>query len=263
MIRNVLYGTLAVAILLILIVLATPSKPKSLTVQSDTSTQSKANLANVRASQSDQQNPLYPIVKVVDGDTITVDIDGAPETIRLIGIDTPETVDPRKTVQCFGKEASDTTKALLSGRKVTLERDGTQDERDKYGRLLAYVYRDDGLFINKYLVEQGFAHEYTYNLPYNYQAEFRAAQKTAQTEHRGLWAPGVCDSSVAPSPAPAVASAPPQDVSKYSCAGNLYDCTDFSSHTEAQAVYEMCGGANNDVHNLDRDKDGDACESLP
>ena len=138
---------------------------------------------------------LYTVIKVVDGDTVTLSIKGVSETIRLIGVDTPETVDPRKTVQCFGREASDKTKSLLTGRKVTIEKDPTQGDRDRYGRLLAYVYRDDGLFVNKYLVEYGYGHEYTYHVPYKYQTEFKVAQKTAESRQRGLWAAGVCDTS--------------------------------------------------------------------
>jgi hypothetical protein len=90
--------------------------------------------------------PLMAVVEVVDGDTIKVSVDGAVETIRLIGIDTPETKDPRKPVQCFRWEASAKAEELLAGRRVRLEADDTQDDRDKYGRLLRYVWRDDGLF---------------------------------------------------------------------------------------------------------------------
>ena len=120
-------------------------------------------------------------------------MDGKTETLRLIGIDTPETVDPRKPVQCFGKEASNKAKELLTGKKVRIEMDGSQGERDKYGRLLAYIYREDGLFYNKYMIAQGYAHEYTYDTLYKYQAEFKAAQKEAQDNQRGLWNPATCN----------------------------------------------------------------------
>lgn len=89
---------------------------------------------------------LYKVSQVVDGNTIKVDLNGTIETIRLIGINTPETVDPRKPVECFGKEASDKAKALLSNTNVSLEADPTQGERDKYGRLLRYVFMEDGTF---------------------------------------------------------------------------------------------------------------------
>lgn len=135
----------------------------------------------------------YQVEKVVDGDTIEVNIAGVVEKIRLIGIDTPETVDPRKAVQCFGKEASDNSKKLLEGQSVKLEADDTQDNRDKYKRLLRYVILEDGTNFNKKLIEDGYAHEYTYDIPYKYQSEFKTAQKDAQENNRGLWSPDTCD----------------------------------------------------------------------
>lgn len=214
------------------------------------------------------QPTLYTVTKVVDGDTIAISMNGSIETIRFIGIDTPETVDPRKPVQCFGVEASNKTKELLTGKSVYLEYDSTTGMRDKYDRLLAYIYREDGVFINKYLVENGYAYEYTYNTAYKYQAEFKAAQKSAETAQRGLWASGVCEeeeSTPAPqtTPEPQPTYTPPPSTSGYSCSANIYNCGDFSTHAEAQAVYEMCGGVNNDIHKLDGDHDGEACESLP
>lgn len=105
---------------------------------------------------------LFPVVAIVDGDTIKVSIDGNVETLRLIGIDTPETKDPRKPVQCFGKEASAKAAELLSGRRVRLETDPTQGDRGEYGRLLRYLWREDGLFFNEWMIRNGYAHEYTY-----------------------------------------------------------------------------------------------------
>src|SRR3712207_834205 len=96
------------------------------------------------------QENEYEVVKVVDGDTLDVkNKEGITERLRLIGINTPETVDPRKPVECFGKEASNRAKTLLHGGTVTLEFDPTQDTRDKYGRLLAYVILPDGTNYNK------------------------------------------------------------------------------------------------------------------
>ena len=132
----------------------------------------------------------YALVdQVVDGDTIRIKTgDGKDEAIRLIGIDTPETRDPRKPVQCFGREASAKTKELLLGKKVKLEADPTQDERDKYHRLLRYVILEDGTNINQYLIEEGFAHEYTYESnPYRYQKDFLAAENRAREAGKGFW----------------------------------------------------------------------------
>ena len=140
----------------------------------------------------------YPVVKVVDGDTITILKDGEKVTVRLIGLDTPETLDPRKPVQCFGKEASDKAKQILSGSDVRIETDPSQGEYDKYGRLLAYVYapanvRPQGILINEYMISEGYGHEYTYNLPYTYQAQFKAAEQSAREAKKGLWADGACE----------------------------------------------------------------------
>lgn len=149
--------------------------------------------ADQGASTQAQKSDLVKVVSVVDGDTIKVLIDGTTKTVRLIGIDTPETVDPRKPVQCFGKEASDKTKTILSGKMVRLESDPTQGDLDKYQRLLRYVYLDDGTFFNKLLIQQGYAHEYTYEIPYEYQAKFKIAERTAREAQLGLWSPTTCN----------------------------------------------------------------------
>jgi micrococcal nuclease len=134
----------------------------------------------------------YLVTDIVDGDTIKVTIDGTTETLRIIGINTPETVDPRRPVQCFGKEASDKAKELLDGQYVTLERDMTQDNRDKYGRLLRFVFIN-GDDYGKEMIREGYAYEYTYNIPYKYQAEYKEAQRRAKGEGNGLWRSGVCN----------------------------------------------------------------------
>ena len=134
-----------------------------------------------------QEATLSPVVRVIDGDTIVVEINGAQERIRLIGVNTPETVDSRKQVECFGKEASAFVKNLLSGKSVRLESDTTQGDRDKYGRLLHYVFLEDGTLLNKTIIIEGYGHEYTYRTPYRYQAEFKTAERTAREEKRGLW----------------------------------------------------------------------------
>ena len=134
------------------------------------------------------------VIRVIDGDTIKVLINNKEETIRLIGIDAPETVDPRKTVECFGKKASDKAKEILTAKPITLESDPTQGDRDKYNRLLRYVFLND-LNFNKFMISSGYAHEYTYqNNPYRYQAEFKNAQRTAREENKGLWNGSICNS---------------------------------------------------------------------
>ncbi len=127
------------------------------------------------------------VVRVVDGDTIVVRLGGTEEKVRLLGIDTPESVDPRSPVQCFGKEASAHTAALLPpGTKVRLVRD--VEARDRYSRLLAYVYRDDdGAFVNLQLAQEGYAAVLTYPPNVAHAAEITAAAADARSAGRGLW----------------------------------------------------------------------------
>jgi len=146
------------------------------------------------ATTTSTPEQLFPVVRVIDGDTIVVLINGTDETVRLLGMDTSETVDPRKPVQCFGPEASLETKSLLDGREVSLQSDEAQSDRDKYGRLLRYVFRDDGLFVDEFLVKQGFAREYTYfGVAYKYQTAFRTDQVVARNAGLGLWATSTCN----------------------------------------------------------------------
>ncbi len=125
--------------------------------------------------------------RVVDGDTVVVDIDGQRETVRLIGIDTPETVKPNSPVECFGPEASAATKALLpEGTPVRLERD--VEARDDYDRLLVYLHRSiDGLFVNLELVRTGYATLLTFPPNVAHVDDFVAAAETARAEGLGLW----------------------------------------------------------------------------
>ena len=135
---------------------------------------------------------LYCITHVVDGDTLDLDMDGKRVRVRLIGINTPETVDPRRAVECFGKEASNKAKEILSGKWVSVEPDPSQDAYDKYGRKLLYVYSVDGTLFNKQMIEEGYAFEYTYRYPYKYQQEFKTAEHEARIHERGLWSKNTC-----------------------------------------------------------------------
>ncbi len=129
----------------------------------------------------------YSITRVVDGDTIIANIDGKDTTIRLIGVDTPETVHPSKSVQYYGKEASNFTKNLLQGEKVYLVTDPQQGKTDRYGRTLAYVYRaPGGLFVNAEIIRQGYGHAYG-RYPFKYLEEFRRLEKFSRDAEKGLW----------------------------------------------------------------------------
>jgi len=190
-------------------------------------------------------------VEVVDGDTIKAIVFGKVETIRLIGIDTPESVHPSEPVACFGPNASQAAR-VLRGRLVMLEADPSQGDRDRYGRLLRYVFLD-GRNFNRYLIAEGFAHEYTYDGPYKYQAEFKAAERQARATGKGLWSS--CPAETPSAPAPSSPSAAPlQDK----------DCKDFATQEEAQAYFDKNGGsATNNVDRLDgNDHDGIVCESI-
>lgn len=135
-----------------------------------------------------QNLEFYPVAKVVDGDTIKVDRGEEVVSVRLIGVDTPESVHPKKPVECFGKEASTYVKALIEGKQVALEHDPTQGDRDKYNRRLRYVILENGEILNEKLILDGYAFEYTYQVPYLYQQQFKNAQQIAQNDQRGLWA---------------------------------------------------------------------------
>jgi micrococcal nuclease len=127
------------------------------------------------------------VVEVVDGDTIAVEVAGRREDVRLLGIDTPETVHPTKPVECFGPEASAQTEQLLPpGTRVRLERD--VEPRDHYGRLLAYVHRvDDDLFVNRSLVDGGFADVLIIEPNHAYAGDLRAARAEADRAGKGRW----------------------------------------------------------------------------
>lgn len=273
-------------------------------------TNQEATAAGQEAETETQPTVTSKVIKVVDGDTVTVETNGVRETIRIIGINTPETVDPRKPVECFGQEASARAHELLDNQTVILEADSTQGERDKYDRLLRYVFLSDGSDFGKQMISEGYAYEYTYSTPYKYQQDYKTSQSDAENARRGLWADSACsdatgdsgtpqeattttDTSVqspntasatdsttdteqtttttTASEAPATTapmipeSASPTTTTSCSCSSNSYNCGDFTTHAEAQAVHDCCvAQVGYDIHKLDgTDDDGLACESLP
>ncbi|MBE0428749.1 MAG: thermonuclease family protein [Thermoleophilia bacterium] len=126
-----------------------------------------------------------PVIEVVDGDTLRAIVGGRPQSVRLIGIDTPETL-PGEPAECYGPEAAARLAGLVEGKTVRLEADPSQGDRDRYGRLLRYVFLD-GVDINRLLVEEGFAREFTFRTAYRYQTEFKEAEAAAREDGRGLW----------------------------------------------------------------------------
>lgn len=128
----------------------------------------------------------YRVVEIEDGDTITVDMDGTNERIRFIGVDTPETHDPRKPVQCFGHAATNFTKGLIGSQPVRLVSDSLSDNRDRYNRLLRYIYLPDGRLVQAEIIKHGYGFAYT-SFPFTKSNEFRFYQAQARKEGRGLW----------------------------------------------------------------------------
>ena|SRR3989344_4593299 len=141
-------------------------------------------IESLPASQSAQ---LVKAVRVIDGDTIKLE---TGETVRYIGIDTPETKHPQKKLQCFGKEAMQKNKELVEGKLIKLEKDIS--ETDRYSRLLRYVYlptdaSPSGIFINEYLVREGFAHTSTFPPDVKYSDHFINLEYQAREKNFGLW----------------------------------------------------------------------------
>ncbi len=163
-----------------------PQKPVEITKEATSSV-----VANL-SSREGEASESATVARVIDGDT--VELEGGRK-LRYIGIDTPETVDPRTPVQCFGVEAKEENKRLVDGKTVRLEKDVS--ETDKYGRLLRYVYVDD-LMVNDFLVRQGFAHASTYPPDVKYNQQLLEAEQEARENERGLWAECPADSNPTP-----------------------------------------------------------------
>jgi micrococcal nuclease len=125
------------------------------------------------------------VVRVTDGDTFVATVNGRRERIRVIGVDTPESVAPNQPVEPYGKEASDFAEHYLDGETVRLA--GDAEPRDRYGRMLAYVWLEDGTFWNALLVAEGYAQQLTIPPNVTYERLFRRLVSEARREDRGLW----------------------------------------------------------------------------
>lgn len=135
------------------------------------------------------------VTEVIDGDTIRINLAGEVYRVRLIGIDTPETKDPRKPVECFGQEATEKLKSLIDNETVTLTKDTVGDTIDTYGRLLRYVTLQN-VDINAHMIKVGYAYAYT-KYPFDRTNEYVGYENEAQLMKRGLWAEGICGNTPA------------------------------------------------------------------
>lgn len=130
----------------------------------------------------------YSVLKIIDGDTISVEINGEEKKIRILGINTPESVDPDRPVECYGIEASNYLKQWLGGSKIKIYYDRAKPKNDDYGRLLAYIMDSEQVDIGATLITKGYAKEYTYkNEWYAKQTQYRNLEKTAKDNSLGLW----------------------------------------------------------------------------
>jgi micrococcal nuclease len=148
---------------------------------------SGALVACTRTGPTPTDDGAATVLQVLDGDTAIMDIAGAEESVRFLGIDTPEVAHPDQPEECFGPEASARTAALIPpGTEVRLERD--LEARDRYDRLLAYVHRsEDGLFVNEALVREGFADTLSIEPNTTHEGTLAAARSEARAAGRGLW----------------------------------------------------------------------------
>jgi micrococcal nuclease len=193
------------------------------------------------------------VTKVIDGDTIVLE---TGEVVRYIGIDTPESPESKKE-ECFALESYLKNSELVLNKHVVLEKDVS--ETDRYDRLLRYVYIGN-IMVNDILVRQGYAKAVSYPPDVKYQEQFKEAEREAREENSGLWSR--CEEQV--EQVDQVEQGEEQVVisGNWECSSNTYNCSDFSTQAEAQSVLESCG-MEIDIHKLDRDGDGVACESLP
>jgi len=153
-------------------------------------------MQKVNYSQQSEQTVLgaHDVFSVIDGDTFTIFIGDTKESVRVLGIDTPETQYSSSGADCFGAEASAHATALLEGRTVELMADPSQDTRDIYNRLLAFVTLPDGRDFGQVMIADGYAYEYTFRgIAHKNQALYVATETRAQRDGVGMWEDKVCE----------------------------------------------------------------------
>ncbi len=151
------------------------------------------NLDREEPAATSSPHNQYQVVDIIDGDTIRLNIDDTIESVRLVGLNTPETDSPYRKEECFGQEATEEARRILTNQTVTFTHDPSQAKRDQYDRLLGYIFLTSGENFAEKMIRNGFGYEYTFKTPYQYQADFQAAEQYAKSNQLGLWAAGVCD----------------------------------------------------------------------
>lgn len=217
------------------------------------------------SSPHNPDNYWHKVVRVVDGDTVVAKIDGKEQSIRIIGIDTPEAT---SKVECYGPEASAAASRLLSDKWIKLSSDSTQDKVDRYGRLLRYVKTGETSDFGLRMIKAGYAYEYTYSSPYKRQASYKSFETKTKSKTKGLWSASTCSgqrtkpepkavqSTPAPTPTPAPAPASTPAPAPASSSTYYANCT-AARNAGAAPIYAGQPGYRSA---LDRDNDGVACE---
>lgn len=183
--RTTVWGTATVALIAVLTACGAPERADRAATPSAPGTVVQPASGSVAVVEGPIETNAV-VVRVVDGDTLRVERQGQEDTIRLIGMDTPETKKPNTAVECFGHEASEHLVQLVpAGTRLRLERDA--EERDRYDRILAYVYREDGLFVNLAMVADGYAGQLTVPPNVAHADAFTAAARVAREQDKGLW----------------------------------------------------------------------------
>lgn len=217
---------------LLLLLAACADEPATTWTASPAGSRSPSPAATVATSTLPPGLTSATVTRVIDGDTIEVEIDGREYTLRYIGINTPETVDPRRPVECFGHEASTFNKQLVLGKTVGLEKDVS--ETDAFGRLLRYVWLDDEM-VNATLIREGYAQASAYPPDVKYQGLFSSLQVEAAAAGRGLWG-AACDETPPPTPSGTVPGACDySSTSEPRIKGNI-------SYRTGEKIYHVPGG---------------------
>lgn len=203
--------------------------------------------------KADWKNGTYRVLQVVDGDTFKIRIGNKTESVRILGIDAPETSTLRTgAIECYGKESTTFASSSLLGKSVRMSRDPTQDSRDKYGRILANVFLSNGTLYAEKAVLSGSAYRYVYaNNPVFYDSRILKAQMIAKNKSIGVW--GKCQEKEGSTLSTPILKTD----TEFNCALRKTTCAQMVSCQEAKFYLNLCG-----ISRLDGDKDGLPCETI-